>query len=147
MSAYGGPVRSRQNIPFKTRRSSTRAKPRGLFGSRGAITDHSKSVKSKRAIQTSSVASLNHCSPQKAESPLWVCHLAAAYAYGIARNHPFVDGNKRTAFVTIELFLELNGWTLNVDDASYIATMEAIAAGSFTETDLAVWVRSHLAHS
>jgi death-on-curing protein len=73
--------------------------------------------------------------------------LAAAYAYGIARSHPFVDGNKRTAFVTMELFLDLNGWTLNVDDASCIATMEAVAAGSLTKTDLAAWVRSHLTRS
>ena len=69
--------------------------------------------------------------------------LAAAYAYGIARNHPFVDGNKRAAFVTMELFLDLNGWTLDVDDVSCITTMEAIAAGNLTETDLVVWVRSH----
>jgi hypothetical protein len=64
MSAQGAPVRSRQNIPFKTRRSSTRATPRTLFGSKGAITDHSKSVKSKRAIQTSIAECLNHCSPK-----------------------------------------------------------------------------------
>jgi hypothetical protein len=55
MSAQGAPVRSRQNIPFNTRRSSTRATPRGLFGSRGEITGHSKSVKSKRAIPTSMI--------------------------------------------------------------------------------------------
>jgi hypothetical protein len=53
MSAQGAPVRS-QNIPFNTR-SSTRATPRGLFGSRGEITGHSKSVKSKRAIPTSMI--------------------------------------------------------------------------------------------
>ncbi|MGH6812788.1 MAG: hypothetical protein ACREDM_10710 [Methylocella sp.] len=53
MSAQGAPVRSRQKIPFNTRRSSTRATPRGLFGSSGEITGHSKSVKSKRAIPTS----------------------------------------------------------------------------------------------
>src|SRR6266404_5621652 len=64
MSAQGAPVRSRQNIPFKTRRSSTRATPRGLFGSKGPITDHSKSVKSKRAIQTSIAGHLNHRSPK-----------------------------------------------------------------------------------
>src|SRR5258706_12895940 len=64
MSAHGAPVRSRQNIPFKTRRSSTRATPRGLFGSKGPITDHSKSVKSKRAIQTSIAGHLNHRSPK-----------------------------------------------------------------------------------
>jgi len=50
MSAHGAPVRKRQNIPFKTRRSSTRGTPRGLFGNNGWITDHSKSVKSKRAM-------------------------------------------------------------------------------------------------
>src|SRR3974390_1405226 len=50
MSAQGAPVRSRQKIPFSTRRSSTRGTPRGLFGSSGWITDHSKSVRSKRAI-------------------------------------------------------------------------------------------------
>jgi death on curing protein len=70
--------------------------------------------------------------------------LAAAYAFGIARNHPFVDGNKRTAFVTLELFLDLNGWTLTADDACCIATMQALAAGALPEADLAVWVRSFL---
>ena len=70
--------------------------------------------------------------------------LAAAYAFGIACNHPFVDGNKRTALVTLELFLDLNGWTLTADDASCIATMQALAAGALPEADLAVWVRSFL---
>src|SRR5260221_12311716 len=64
MSAEGAPVRSRQNIPFKTRRSSTRATLSDLFGSKGPITDHSKSVKSKRAIQTSIAGHLNHRSPK-----------------------------------------------------------------------------------
>jgi hypothetical protein len=50
MSAQGAPVRKRQKIPFNTRRSFTRGTPRGLFGNKGWITDHSKSVKSKRAI-------------------------------------------------------------------------------------------------
>jgi len=50
MSAHGAPVRKRQNIPFNTRRSSTRGTPRGLFGNNGWITDHSKSVRSKRAM-------------------------------------------------------------------------------------------------
>ncbi len=47
--------------------------------------------------------------------------LAAAYAFGLARNHPFLDGNKRTAFVVMELFLNLNGWTLDADDAECIS--------------------------
>lgn len=73
--------------------------------------------------------------------------LAGAYAYGIARNHAFIDGNKRTAFVTMELFLDLNGWALNVDDASATATIDAVAAGSLAEADLAAWLRTHLARN
>jgi death-on-curing protein len=70
--------------------------------------------------------------------------LAAAYAFGIARNHPFLDGNKRTAFVVMELFLNLHGWVLNADDAQCIATMMALAAGSLSERALATWLRDHI---
>jgi death-on-curing protein len=70
--------------------------------------------------------------------------LAAAYAFGIARNHPFLDGNKRTAFVVMELFLNLNGWTLEADDSDCISTMESVAAGDLREQGLAAWLRSHL---
>jgi death-on-curing protein len=70
--------------------------------------------------------------------------VAAAYAFGLARNHAFLDGNKRTAFVVMELFLNLNGWTLDADDANCIATMEAVAAGDLPEKDLATWLRSHI---
>src|SRR3546814_12979213 len=55
--------------------------------------------------------------------------LAAAYAYGLARNHPFVDGNKRTAAVVSETFLVLNGWTLNASDAELVVAFMALAAG------------------
>ena len=71
--------------------------------------------------------------------------LAAAYAFGLARNHPFLDGNKRTAFVAIELFLNLNGWTLQADDAQCISTMESVAAGDVAEKKLAEWLRAHIA--
>jgi death-on-curing protein len=70
--------------------------------------------------------------------------LAAAYAFGIARNHPFLDGNKRTAFVVMELFLNLNGWILNAEDADCISTMQSLAAGDFGEKALAAWLRTHL---
>ncbi len=70
--------------------------------------------------------------------------LAAAYAFGIARNHPFVDGNKRAAFVTMELFLNLNGWTLATDDASCVSAVESVAAGTTSEAELAAWIRSYL---
>jgi death-on-curing protein len=70
--------------------------------------------------------------------------LAAAYAFGLARNHPFLDGNKRTAFVVMELFLVLNGWRLDADDAECISAMESVAAGEMPEKSLAVWLRSRL---
>lgn len=70
--------------------------------------------------------------------------LAAAYAFGLARNHPFLDGNKRTAFVVMELFLNLNGWALKADEAECISTMLSLAAGDLAEKTLAAWLRSHL---
>jgi death-on-curing protein len=71
--------------------------------------------------------------------------LAAAYGFGIARNHPFIDGNKRTAFVCSELFLALNGRELTADDASCVATMLALAAGDLDEAAFAGWLRAHTA--
>jgi death-on-curing protein len=73
-----------------------------------------------------------------------VSALAAAYAFGIARNHPFLDGNKRTAFVVMELFLNLNGWLLEANDADCISTMLALAAGDLSENNLAIWLRRHV---
>lgn len=67
--------------------------------------------------------------------------LAAAYGYGISRNHPFIDGNKRTGFVAMELFLMLNGYRLVADDASCVLTMLAVAAGEMEEQDFAAWIR------
>ncbi len=72
--------------------------------------------------------------------------LAAAYAFGLAANHPFVDGNKRTAFVAMELFLALNGHELVADDAGCVMTMLAMAAGTMKEADFAEWVRRQQRH-
>ena len=69
--------------------------------------------------------------------------LAAAYGYGIARNHPFVDGNKRSAFVAVELFLALNGYQLGAGDSDCIMTILAVAAGDIDETTFATWIREH----
>nr|WP_315493666.1 type II toxin-antitoxin system death-on-curing family toxin [uncultured Rhodoferax sp.] len=74
-----------------------------------------------------------------------VAELAAAYGFGIARNHPFSDGNKRTAFVAVELFLALNGHELTADDADCILTMLRLAAGDTEEAAFAQWIREHLA--
>ena len=67
--------------------------------------------------------------------------LAATYAFGIARNHPFVDGNKRTAAVVMELFLFLNGMSMTANDAEIVVTFFALAAGELEEAVLADWIR------
>lgn len=74
-----------------------------------------------------------------------VADLAASYGCGIARNHPFVDGNKRTAFVAGELFLMLNGHELQADDSACVLTMLNVAAGSMDEAAFATWLREHAA--
>lgn len=71
--------------------------------------------------------------------------LAAAYAVGLAKNHPFIDGNKRTAYVAMELFLVLNGFELAADDASATLTMLSVATGDSDELRLAQWLREHTA--
>ena len=71
--------------------------------------------------------------------------LAAAYGFGIARNHPFIDGNKRTAFVCCELFLVLNGYLLLAEDAICVSTMLALAAGELSEPEFADRLRTHSA--
>lgn len=68
--------------------------------------------------------------------------LAAAYAFGLARNHPFIDGNKRTAFVCAELFLLLNGRELTVSDAECVTQMLLLAAGDLSESAFAAWLRA-----
>ncbi len=70
--------------------------------------------------------------------------LAAAYAFGVARNHPFVDGNKRTAWVLARLFLALNGHELRFAAADATAVMLALAAGELSEAEMADWFRSRL---
>ena len=72
-----------------------------------------------------------------------VFDLAAAYAFGIVRNHPFVDGNKRAAFLTAALFLLLNGRELVAAEPDATATMLAFAAGEVGEEDFAAWLRAN----
>jgi death-on-curing protein len=67
----------------------------------------------------------------------------AAYGFGIARNHPFIDGNKRTAFVATELFLRLNNSLPVADDTDCIATMLALAGGELDEASVAERLRRH----
>ena len=73
--------------------------------------------------------------------------LASAYAFGIARNHPFSDGNKRTAFVMSYLFLELNGVRVLIDQKKSERTFLALASGELTEDELADWFRKNLSQA
>ena len=69
--------------------------------------------------------------------------LAAAYAFGIARNRPFFDGNKRTAYVAMELFLSKNGWLLQAGDVAATLTMLQLAERSLSEEGYTAWLRAN----
>ncbi|HEX7710233.1 MAG TPA: type II toxin-antitoxin system death-on-curing family toxin [Sphingomonadaceae bacterium] len=73
-----------------------------------------------------------------------IAELAAAYAFGIARNHPFVDGNKRTAWVVARLFLRVNEVALSFDKAEATIMMQQLAAGELAEDEVAAWFRERL---
>ena len=70
-----------------------------------------------------------------------IARLAAAYGVGIARNHPFADGNKRVAFLAVGLFLALNGVRLTADKVDATTVMLSVAAGDLSEDEFAAWIR------
>ena len=69
-----------------------------------------------------------------------IAELAASYAFGLAKNHPFADGNKRAAFLSIGMFLTINGYRLQADQVDAIQTMLAVASGQLNEEGLAAWI-------
>jgi death-on-curing protein len=69
--------------------------------------------------------------------------LAAALGYGLAKNHPFIDGNKRTAFLCVYVFLGLNGQNLDADEAEAAAIMLDLAAGAVSEAEFALWLKEN----
>jgi death-on-curing protein len=73
--------------------------------------------------------------------------LTAAYAHGICQNHPFVDGNKRTAFLGAAVFLVINGLEDHADDAEVVVTMNALASGRLKETEFAAWLANSFKQS
>lgn len=78
-----------------------------------------------------------------AESPD-LATLAAAYAFGLAKNHGYVDGNKRAAFMAAYVFLGLNGKDLDAEEPDVVATIERLAAGRLPEAALVDWFRTHI---
>jgi len=77
------------------------------------------------------------------ESTTALTHLAAAYGFGLCRNHPYRDGNKRVAFVVMVVFLELNGLFFDADEAEVVTTLLALADGRLSEDELAAWLHVH----
>lgn len=73
-----------------------------------------------------------------------IAELAAAYAFGIARNHPFIDGNKRTTLVAARTFLFINGFGITASNEEKLKTFLALAAGEITEDYLATWFRQYI---
>lgn len=69
--------------------------------------------------------------------------LAAVYGFGLARSHPYRDGNKRVGFLALVTCLGLNGYDIGATDADVVTAMVSLAAGRLTEPDLAAWIRSH----
>jgi death-on-curing protein len=81
------------------------------------------------------------------EPPPDISALAAAYAYGIARNHPFVDGNKRVSFVVCQAFLLINGLDIEASQEEKYNVWWRLAAGELSQDELAVWLRNHLVNA
>jgi death-on-curing protein len=73
-----------------------------------------------------------------------IAALAASYAFGLARNHPFVDGNKRMAFMVVGLSLKANGWELTAEPVEAIRAVQALASGDIAEAQFAAWLRLHI---
>lgn len=84
------------------------------------------------------------CNQYLHEKSVGLAPLAAAYGYGIAKNHAFVDGNKRAAFLAIGLSVAINGKRLHVPQIEAIQTILALAAGELGEDALAQWIKVHL---
>ena len=78
------------------------------------------------------------------DPPPDLADLAASLAFGLARNHPFIDGNKRTAAVACETFIMLNGGTLDSDDLELYPQYIGLAEGSLSEAEFAIWLREHI---
>ena len=73
-----------------------------------------------------------------------LAEMAAAYAFGVARNHPFIDGNKRTALAAADVFLQLNGYEIVVEEVEAVAVIRDLAAGEIGEAELAAWIAANL---
>jgi death-on-curing protein len=99
-------------------------------------------VRDEGAVE-SALARPRHLWTYGEEEPLDAARLAAAYGGGIARNHGYRDGNKRTAFMAMYVFLKLNGNRIEADQPAVVDLMRAVAEGECSEQELSEWLREH----
>ena len=100
----------------------------------------SEGVRDLGAIQSALARAINTALYEDADA----AELAAAYAHGLAKNHGFVDGNKRTAWIAARLFLLDNGYRISFDPLDAIRVMEGVASGTVSQNELANWFRTKL---
>ena len=104
-----------------------------------AIHGGSPGIRDAGALESALDRARNKWAYESAELP----EMAAAYGYGIARNHPFIDGNKRTSLLAIYTFLGVNGIDFIVSEAEAAAVILSLAAGEISEDSLARWIRDN----
>jgi death-on-curing protein len=107
------------------------------------IQEHGGSRLRDRGLLESALAGPIHTTHHDPDSDL--CSLAASYGFGIARNHPFVDGNKRVAFQAVYVFLGLNGIRLTATEPEVVELVLALASSQMGQDELTVWLRAHSA--
>lgn len=95
-------------------------------------------VRDTGLLESALARPVNRLAYERAVTPF---DLAAAYAFGLAKNHPFVDGNKRIAFATAVVFLELNGYRFEAGEAEAVIQTLALAAGELKENEYAQWLK------
>jgi death-on-curing protein len=103
----------------------------------------SEGLRDEGLLDSALARPLNLLAYANADAPPDMAALAASYTIGLAKNHPFVDGNKRAAFLATGLFLYLNGYLLKASQAEATLTMLAVATGDITEDAFADWLRLH----
>ncbi len=109
------------------------------------IAEHggSDGVRDKGAVLSALARPVNRAPYEDADA----ASLAAAYAFGLAKDHGFVDGNNRTAWVVARLFLRLNCRVLRYDATEAVHILESVASGTITEDDLAAWLRGRISNA
>ena len=116
-----------------------------LHGESLATHGGSEGMRDEGLLESAFMRPQNIVAYADANHPPDAATLAASYGLGIAKNHPFIDGNKRAAFLAVGMFLYLNGLRLQATQAEATVTMLAVAAGDISEATFAAWLRQHSA--